>query len=43
MTLIEIGRMMDLSRERVRQLRDKGLRDLRKPSKKKLLIEYLAQ
>ena len=42
-TLIEIGEMMNISRERVRQLRDKGLRNLRKPSKKKLLMEYLAQ
>ncbi len=42
-TLIEIGEMMSISRERVRQLRDKGLRNLRKPSKKKLLMEYLAQ
>ncbi len=41
MTLLEISREMNISRERVRQLRNKALRDLRKPSRTNLLREYL--
>jgi RNA polymerase primary sigma factor len=41
MTLLEISRQMNISRERVRQLRNKALRNLRKPSRTNLLREYL--
>ncbi|MBN2175549.1 MAG: sigma-70 family RNA polymerase sigma factor [Bacteroidales bacterium] len=42
-TLIEIGQLLDISRERARQIKDRAIRDLRKPSKQKLLKKYLAQ
>ncbi len=42
-TLVEIAQILDISRERARQIKEKALRRLRKPSKQKLLIEYLAQ
>ncbi|MCB2219233.1 MAG: RNA polymerase sigma factor RpoD/SigA [Bacteroidetes bacterium] len=42
MTLLEISHQMNISRERVRQLRNKALRNLRKPSRTNLLREYLS-
>ena len=41
-TLVEIAQILDISRERARQIKEKAIRRLRKPSKQKLLIEYLA-
>ena len=41
MTLEEIGSMYDLTRERVRQIREKGIRRLRHASKSKILKTYL--
>jgi len=41
MTLQEIGDMFDLSRERVRQIREKGIRRLKHQSKNKMLKKYL--
>ena len=41
MTLQEIGDTFDLSRERVRQIREKGIRRLRHESKSKILKKYL--
>lgn len=41
MTLDEIGRTFDLTRERVRQIREKGIRRLRQTSKSKILKTYL--
>ena len=41
MTLQEIGDTFDLSRERVRQIREKGIRRLRHQSKNKMLKKYL--
>ncbi len=41
MTLDEIGRTFDLTRERVRQIREKGIRRLRQTSKSKVLKTYL--
>ncbi|MBD80843.1 MAG: RNA polymerase subunit sigma [Crocinitomicaceae bacterium] len=40
-TLDEIGAMFDLTRERVRQLKEKAIRRLRQKSRSKLLKEYL--
>lgn len=42
-SLIEIGQIMNISRERVRQIKDKAIRRLKKPVKSKRLVEYLAQ
>ncbi|GAB4383443.1 MAG: sigma-70 family RNA polymerase sigma factor [Salibacteraceae bacterium] len=41
MTLEEIGEMFDLTRERVRQIKEKGIRRLRHTSRSKLLKAYL--
>ncbi|MGR7812424.1 sigma-70 family RNA polymerase sigma factor [Lacinutrix undariae] len=41
MTLDEIGKTFDLTRERVRQIREKGIRGLRSASKSKILKTYL--
>ena len=41
MTLAEIGQTFDLTRERVRQIREKAIRKLRHNSKSKLLKTYL--
>ncbi|HET8838601.1 MAG TPA: RNA polymerase sigma factor RpoD/SigA [Flavobacteriaceae bacterium] len=41
MTLQEIGDTFDLSRERVRQIREKGIRRLKHQSKNKILKSYL--
>ncbi|MGF1557725.1 MAG: RNA polymerase sigma factor RpoD/SigA [Flavobacteriaceae bacterium] len=41
MTLAEIGQTFDLTRERVRQIREKAIRKLRHHSKSKLLKTYL--
>lgn len=41
MTLEEIGGTFDLTRERVRQIREKALRKLRNTSKSKVLASYL--
>lgn len=41
MSLSEIGELFDLSRERVRQIREKAIRSLRDKSKNKVLINYL--
>ncbi len=41
MTLQEIGDIFDLSRERVRQIREKGIRRLKHQSKNKILKTYL--
>lgn len=41
MTLDEIGRTFDLTRERVRQIREKGIRRLRQTSQSKILKTYL--
>lgn len=41
MTLEEIGENLDLTRERVRQIKEKAIRKLKKPSASKLLITYL--
>ena len=41
MTLQEIGNIYDLTRERVRQIREKGIRRLRHTSKSKILKTYL--
>ncbi|WGK64524.1 sigma-70 family RNA polymerase sigma factor [Croceiramulus getboli] len=40
-TLEEIGEIFDLSRERVRQIREKGIRRLRHQSRNKILKSYL--
>ena len=42
MTLEEIGEKFDLTRERVRQIKEKAIRKL-KSSKSELLKSYLAQ
>ena len=39
-TLEEIGYMLDMTRERVRQVKDKALKKLRARSKKSLLHVY---
>ena len=41
MTLEEIGERLDLTRERVRQITEKAIRKLKKPSASKLLKTYL--
>ena len=41
MTLAEIGQTFDLTRERVRQIREKAIRKLRHASRSKLLKTYL--
>ena len=41
MSLVEIGETFDLTRERVRQIREKGIRRLRHTSKSKILKSYL--
>ena len=41
MTLAEIGQTVDLTRERVRQIREKAIRKLRHNSRSKLLKTYL--
>lgn len=41
MTLEEIGERLDLTRERVRQIKEKAIRKLKKPSVSKLLKTYL--
>ena len=41
MTLEEIGQIFDLTRERIRQIREKGIRRLRKSSKNRILMTYL--
>jgi RNA polymerase primary sigma factor len=41
LTLEEIGDKFDLTRERVRQLKEKGLRKLKQKSRSKLLKSYL--
>jgi RNA polymerase primary sigma factor len=41
MTLDEIAIQFDLTRERVRQIKEKGLRRLRQTSRSKVLKEYL--
>lgn len=41
MTLQEIGDIFDLSRERVRQIREKAIKRLRHTSKSKILMKYL--
>nr|WP_321225441.1 RNA polymerase sigma factor RpoD/SigA [uncultured Psychroserpens sp.] len=41
MTLDEIGATFDLTRERVRQIREKGIKRLRQDSKSKILKTYL--
>lgn len=41
MTLDEIGKTFDLTRERVRQIREKGIRRLRHTSKSRILKTYL--
>ena len=40
-SLSEIGELFDITRERVRQIREKGIRILRKNSQKKVLKPYL--
>jgi RNA polymerase primary sigma factor len=42
-TLGEIGEKFNLTRERIRQIKDKALRKLRSSEKKKILQEYLGQ
>jgi RNA polymerase primary sigma factor len=41
MSLSEIGDLFDITRERVRQVREKGLRALRNKSRNKVLRTYL--
>ena len=41
MTLEEIGENLDLTRERVRQIKEKAIRKLKKPAASKLLKSYL--
>ena len=41
MTLEEIGERLDLTRERVRQIKEKAIRKLKKPNASKLLKSYL--
>ncbi len=43
MSLEDIGNRLDLTRERVRQIKDKAINKLRSASKSKLLRHYLAQ
>ena len=41
MSLIEIGEVFDVTRERVRQIKDKGLRALRRKTNTEVLRAYL--
>jgi RNA polymerase primary sigma factor len=41
MSLEQIGETLDLTRERVRQIKEKAIRRLRASSKSKMLAEYL--
>ena len=41
MTLEEIGERLDLTRERVRKIKEKAIRKLKKPAASKLLKTYL--
>ena len=41
MTLEEIGERLDLTRERVRQIKEKAIRKLKKPAASNLLKSYL--
>jgi RNA polymerase primary sigma factor len=41
MTLEEIGERLDLTRERVRQIKEKAIRKLKKSPAKKLLQSYI--
>ena len=41
MSLEEIGEIFDVTRERVRQIREKGIRRLKQSSKNKILKTYL--
>jgi len=41
MTLDEIGEMLEITRERVRQIKEKGIQRLRKSNKSKALRSYL--
>jgi RNA polymerase primary sigma factor len=41
MTLEEIGEKFDLTRERVRQIKEKAIRKLRQSSRSKFLKSYL--
>ena len=41
MTLEEIGERFGLTRERVRQIKEKAIRRLKSPSRSKLLKSYL--
>jgi len=43
LSLEEIGEKFDLTRERVRQLKEKAIKTLRQNSKSKLLKAYLGQ
>ena len=43
MTLEEIGERLDLTRERARQIKEKAIRKLKKPSASILLKSYLGQ
>jgi RNA polymerase primary sigma factor len=43
LTLDEIGDKFDLTRERVRQIKEKAIRRLKHPSRSKLLKSYLGQ
>ena len=40
-TLEEVGKIMDLTRERIRQLEAKALRKMRYPSRSAQLVDYL--
>ena len=40
-TLEEVGKMFDVTRERIRQIEAKALRKLRHPSRSKKLRDYL--
>jgi RNA polymerase primary sigma factor len=41
MTLEEIGMYFDLTRERVRQIKEKGIRRMKRHSRSKILLTYL--
>jgi RNA polymerase primary sigma factor len=43
LTLDEIGTKFELTRERVRQIKEKAIRRLRKDSRSRLLKSYLGQ
>jgi Sigma-70, region 4 len=40
-TLEEVGKMMHVTRERVRQIEDRALRKLRHPNLQRLLLDYV--